>query len=61
MKPLLLIAGLALVAAGLLFAGQGSGFVPWPERSFMVQQTQWIYYGGAIALAGIVLIVFARR
>ena len=61
MKPLLSIAGLVLIAFGLLFAGQGSGFIPWPERSFMVLQTQWIYYGGAIALAGLVLIVLARR
>ena len=61
MKPLFLIAGLVLIAFGLLFAGQGSGLIPWPERSFMVQQTQWVYYGGTIALAGIALIVFARR
>ena len=61
MKPLLLIAGLMLIAAGLLFAGQGSGFIPWPARSFMILQTQWVYYGAAIALAGIALIVIARR
>jgi hypothetical protein len=61
MKPLLIVAGLVLLALGLLFAGQGSGFIPWPARSFMVRQTEWIYYGGAIALAGLALIVFARR
>ncbi len=60
MKPLLILAGLALLAAGLLFAGQGSGVIPWPARSFMVRQTEWIYYGTAIAAAGILLIVFAR-
>lgn len=61
MKPLLIIAGLLLLAAGLLFAGQGSGLIPWPARSFMVRQTEWIYYGGAIAAAGIALLIFARR
>jgi hypothetical protein len=61
MKPLLIIAGLVLVAAGLLFAGQGSGLIPWPARSFMVRQTEWIYYGGMIAAAGLVLMFLARR
>jgi hypothetical protein len=56
-----LILGLVLLAAGLLFAGQGSGLIPWPASSFMVRQTEWIYYGGAIALAGIALIAFAQR
>ena len=46
---------------GLLFVGQGSGFIEWPSSSFMIRQTEWIYYGGAIAAVGILIIVFARR
>ncbi len=61
MKTLLMLAGFLLLAAGLLFVGQGSGLVPWPARSFMVRQTEWVYYGAAIALAGVVLLVIARR
>ncbi len=61
MKTLLMLAGFLLLAAGLLFVGQGSGLVPWPARSFMVRQTEWVYYGAAIAAVGIVLMVLARR
>ena len=41
--------------------GQGSGYIPWPASSFMISQSQWIYYGGALAVVGVVLIIFARR
>jgi hypothetical protein len=61
MKPLLMLAGLIVLALGLLFVGQGSGLIPWPARSFMIRQTEWVYYGGAIAAVGIVLMVLARR
>jgi hypothetical protein len=60
MKSLLLIAGILLLALGLLFAAQGSGYFPYPAESFMVGASNWVYYGGAIALIGIVLI-FASR
>lgn len=50
--PLLLI-GFILLAAGLLFVGQGWGLIRWPATSFMIDETRWIYYGGAIALAGL--------
>ena len=59
-KSLLLI-GIILLAAGLLFIGQGWGYIRWPARSFMIDDTTWIYYGGAIAVAGLVLIIVSRR
>jgi hypothetical protein len=46
---------------GLLFVGQGSGFIPWPASSFMISQTRWVYYGGAIAVVGLLLILLAHR
>ena len=61
MKTLLMLIGIILLAAGLLFMGQGSGYIPWPAESFMISQTNWIYYGGGIAVVGILLAVFARR
>jgi len=61
MKALLLLIGVLALAAGLLFAGQGLGYVRWPAESFMIGQTNWVYYGAAIAAAGLALIMVARR
>jgi uncharacterized membrane protein len=61
MKPLLTVIGIILVIMGLVFTGQGSGYFPYPASSFMISQTRWIYYGGAIALAGLILVFLGRR
>jgi hypothetical protein len=61
MNTLLTVVGIAALLAGLVFIGQGSGYFPYPAESFMINQSQWIYYGGGIAIAGIILIVTARR
>jgi hypothetical protein len=61
MKPLLTLAGLLILAAGLFFMAQGSGYIPWPRESFMVNQSRWVFYGGAIALVGLLFIMFVRR
>ena len=36
MKTVLTIVGVLLLAAGLLFAGQGAGIIDWPSSSFML-------------------------
>jgi hypothetical protein len=61
MKTALTLIGIIALAMGLLWMGQGSGYIPWPASSFMISQTKWIYYGGAIAVIGLVLIVATRR
>jgi hypothetical protein len=61
MKALLTLIGIIALAMGLLWIGQGSGYIPWPASSFMISQTKWIYYGGALTVVGVVLIIFARR
>jgi len=61
MKTLLTLFGVIALAMGLLWMGQGSGYIPWPASSFMISQSKWIYYGGALAAAGLILIVIARR
>jgi hypothetical protein len=61
MRPVLTILGVILLLAGLVFMGQGSGYFPYPASSFMVNATQWIYYGAGIAVVGLVLIVVTRR
>jgi hypothetical protein len=61
MKSLLTIVGVILLLAGLVFMGQGSRYFPYPAESFMVGASQWIYYGGGIAIVGLVLLIIARR
>jgi hypothetical protein len=61
MKTTLTLIGIIALAMGLLWMGQGSGYIRWPASSFMISQTKWIYYGGALAVAGAILIVIARR
>jgi hypothetical protein len=61
MTALLTIIGIVVLAAGLFFVGQGAGLIRWPAESFMISATRWVYYGGGIAVVGILLIVIARR
>jgi uncharacterized membrane protein len=56
MRGFLLAAGLLLLAIGLLWIGQGTGVVPWPRSSFMVNQLEWAGYGAAVAALGLLLI-----
>jgi len=61
MKMLLTVVAIVLLLSGLVFMGQGSRFFPHPAESFMIGASQWIYYGGGIALVGLVLLISARR
>ncbi len=61
MQTLLMLIGLVLLLAALVFMGQGSGYFPHPASSFMISQTRWIYYGGGLAVIGLLLMIFARR
>jgi len=61
MRTVLLLVGIVALAIGLLWVGQGTGYVHWPSTSFMISQIQWAYYGAGLAIAGLVLIYLARR
>jgi len=61
MKTLLMLVGIVALLMGLVFMAQGSGYFPYPASSFMISQTRWIYYGGGIAIVGLVLVVLGRR
>ena len=50
------IVGILALLIGLLWIGQGTGYVAWPQSSFMISQIQWAYYGAALAVVGLVLI-----
>jgi hypothetical protein len=53
--------GLLALLIGLLWIGQGTGYVNWPQASFMIRQTQWAWYGAALAAVGLGLMALSRR
>ena len=61
MQATLTVIGILFLLMGLVFMGQGSGYFPYPASSFMISESRWIYYGGAIVVIGLILIVVARR
>jgi hypothetical protein len=61
LRAILLIVGILALAMGLLWIGQGTGYVPWPKQSFMINQMIWAYRGIGVAIGGFVLIIMSRR
>jgi hypothetical protein len=61
MKTLLLVVGVLAILIGVLWMGQGSGYIPWPRSSFMIDQRPWIWWGLLLAAAGVAMVLFARR
>jgi len=61
MRRSLLIVGLLALAIGLLWIGQGTGLVAWPQTSFMINQIQWAGYGAVLGALGLILIWQATR
>lgn len=60
-RPILIAIGVLMTLMGILWIGQGLGYVHWPESSFMLDQRPWADRGAALAVAGLVLILVARR
>lgn len=61
MKTVLMVIGSLGVLAGLLWIGQGTGYVRWPASSFMIDETRWAWYGLAAVIVGVLLIAASRR
>jgi len=60
MRNVALIGGAGLVLAGLVWLAQGLD-LPFAPRSFMTSDRSWIVIGSVAAIAGVVLIAWARR
>ena len=60
MKTGLTIAGVAALLMGLLWIGQGLGYIHWPASSFMLDQRPWALRGAILAAIGLGLLVYAR-
>jgi hypothetical protein len=61
LRPVLLSIGVLMALMGMLWIGQGLGYIQWPRSSFMLNRTDWADYGAALAVAGLLLILVARR
>ncbi|GAA0665852.1 divalent metal cation (Fe/Co/Zn/Cd) transporter [Sphingomonas insulae] len=60
-RPVLLSIGVLMALMGMLWIGQGLGYVHWPQSSFMLDQRPWADRGAALAVAGLLLVLVARR
>ncbi|KQT32230.1 hypothetical protein ASG29_10425 [Sphingomonas sp. Leaf412] len=60
-RSVLTVVGVALALIGLLWIGQGLGYIAWPRSSFMIDQAIWANYGAAVAALGLLLVLVARR
>ncbi len=61
LRPVLLALGVVLTLMGLLWIGQGLGYIHWPASSFMLDQRPWADRGAIAAVVGLVLILVSRR
>ncbi len=61
LRPILLVIGVLAALMGMLWIGQGLGYVHWPASSFMLDQRVWADYGAALAVAGLLMVLVARR
>ena len=60
MKNGLTIVALLALLMGLLWVGQGLGYVHWPASSFMLDQRPWALRGAILALLAVGLLIYAR-
>jgi hypothetical protein len=65
MRIIVTIVGILALAMGLIWVGQGTGYLtytpPHMHPSFMIGDMHWTYYGGALALVGLLLVYLSRR
>ena len=60
MRPLLLVLGILLIGAGLVWLAQGLN-LPFAPTSFMTADRAWVLIGAITAAGGAVLVGWARR
>jgi hypothetical protein len=61
LRVALLVVGLLAILIGLVWAGQGTGYFPYPASSFMINQMPWLYRGIGLAVLGVVTVAVSRR
>ena len=61
LRVVLAVFGVLAILMGLLWIGQGLGFIHWPASSFMLDQRPWATRGLILAGIGVILIGLSRR
>ena len=61
MKQLFTIVGIIACVIGLVWIGQGTGYFPYPQRSFMINQAPWAYRGAGLLITGALFVWLGRR
>jgi len=61
LRLLIVVIGALCLLLGLLWIGQGMGYVRWPATSFMIDASEWATRGAILAVLGAVMIVIGRR
>ena len=61
LRGVLVLVGALAVLMGLLWIGQGLGYVHWPASSFMLDQRPWAARGAVLAVIGLGLVLLSRR
>ena len=61
LRPILTLIGAIALLIGLLWIGQGLGFINWPSSSFMLGRQEWAIRGGALAVIGVIVLLRSRR
>jgi hypothetical protein len=61
MKTALLLIGALAILIGLIWVGQGTGYFPYPARSFMINQMPWVYWGALLAALGLAVVAVSWR
>jgi len=60
-RLVIVIVGALCLLVGLLWIGQGLGYVRWPAASFMIDASEWATRGAILAILGAVTIAIGRR
>ena len=60
MRTALVIAGAAMILAGLVWLAQGLN-LPFAPRSFMTADRSWAFIGAVVAVAGVAVVGWVRR
>jgi hypothetical protein len=56
----LLSVGIMAILIGLIWIGQGTGYFPYPNSSFMINDMAWAYYGAVLAVVGLAVVLASR-